>query len=65
MLYAVFRIGNATDNISWESYQAMAALLATLIGGYYLVKRLGERHPPPGDGQRLDPVPQLNANEHE
>jgi uncharacterized membrane protein (DUF373 family) len=29
----------------------MAALLATLIGGYYLVKRLGEQHPPPGDGK--------------
>ena len=28
----------------------MAALLATLIGGYYLVKRLGEQHPPSGDG---------------
>ena len=26
MLYAVFRIGNATNNISWESYQAIAAL---------------------------------------
>lgn len=24
MLYAVFRIGNATNNISWESYQAIA-----------------------------------------
>jgi putative ABC transport system permease protein len=26
MLYTVFRIGNATNNISWESYQAIAAL---------------------------------------
>ena len=26
LLYAVFRIGNATNNISWESYQAIAAL---------------------------------------
>jgi putative ABC transport system permease protein len=25
MLYAVFRIGNATNNMSWESYQAIAA----------------------------------------
>ena len=26
LLYAVFRIGNATNNISWESYQAIANL---------------------------------------
>jgi putative ABC transport system permease protein len=26
LLYAVFRIGNATNNISWESYQDIAAL---------------------------------------
>ena len=26
LLYAVFRIGNATNNISWESYQDLAAL---------------------------------------
>jgi len=25
LLYAVFRIGNATNNISWESYQAVAS----------------------------------------
>lgn len=25
LLYSVFRIGNATNNISWESYQALAA----------------------------------------
>ncbi|MEM7541166.1 MAG: ABC transporter permease [Pseudomonadota bacterium] len=25
MLYAVFRIGNATNNISWQSYQAIAS----------------------------------------
>ncbi len=25
LLYAVFRIGNATNNISWQSYQAIAA----------------------------------------
>jgi uncharacterized membrane protein (DUF373 family) len=43
----------------------IAALLATLIGGYYLVKRLGEQHPPSGDGKGLDPVPQTKGNEHE
>jgi uncharacterized membrane protein (DUF373 family) len=43
----------------------MAALLATLIGGYYLVKRLGEQHLPSGDGKGLDPVPKMNANQHE
>ena len=26
MLYAVFRIGNATNNISWQSYQEIAAM---------------------------------------
>jgi putative ABC transport system permease protein len=25
LLYAVFRIGNATDNITWESYQDIVA----------------------------------------
>jgi uncharacterized membrane protein (DUF373 family) len=43
----------------------MAALLATLIGGYYLVKRLGEQHLPSGVGKGLDPVPKMNANQHE
>ncbi|OQX46901.1 MAG: peptide ABC transporter permease, partial [Candidatus Sedimenticola endophacoides] len=26
LLYSVFRIGNATNNISWESYRDIAAL---------------------------------------
>ncbi len=29
MLYSVFRIGDATNNISWESYQDMGCLLYT------------------------------------
>jgi uncharacterized membrane protein (DUF373 family) len=43
----------------------LAALLATLIGGYYLVKRLGEHPPPPGEPRGPDPAPNTNANEHD
>ena len=27
LLYSVFRIGNATNNVSWESYQDIAAVV--------------------------------------
>ena len=42
----------------------LAALLGTLIGGYYLVKRLGEHQPPSHDEQESHHrVPPMNAKE--
>ncbi len=52
LLYSVFRIGNATSNIRWDSFQALAAPPAGEVGGPDLAGRLAPRLPGHGHAAR-------------
>ncbi len=53
LLYSIFRIGDATANVSWKTYQENCDASGRRLGGSDLARRFASRLSGHGNGRKL------------